>query len=261
MSDELREALNGLIEAAGIAAETAAAGEPDHVIQRADDAVDSARSRVEALCRPPDGWVLVPREPTEEMLAAVTTQRPRLTDEPAVWGFRREIWAAMLAAAPTPPGTAPKREALSEEQIDALWRAPMSHDEGARAQCAYCKRYTLDLRAFGDDPPKCECGRDDGWSGSFPKPAPDAQWSGARPQPAGTAPVERPAEWRGPSERWSTGDRVDIELGDGSILRDCIPQADGDLWWSGAGIGERFIDPECAAIERWRITPEELRND
>jgi hypothetical protein len=83
----------------------------------------------------------------------------------------------------------------------------------------------------------------------------------ASPQPAGTAPVERPAEWRGPSERWSTGDRVDIELGDGSILRDCIPQADGDLWWSGAGIGERFIDPECAAIERWRITPEELRND
>lgn len=258
MSDELKAALNKL-EWAAVSAEAAAShaaefpnGVAEQVKEASAERLASARARVEALCKPPEGWRLVPAEPTGEMVKAGIAAND---------GIVSDIYRAMLAAAPPPPGTAPKREALSEEQIDALWRAPMSHDEGARAQCAYCKRYTLDLRAFGDDPPKCECGRDDGWSGSFPKPAPDAQWSGARPQPAGTAPVERPAEWRGPSERWSTGDRVDIELGDGSILRDCIPQADGDLWWSGAGIGERFIDPECAAIERWRITPEELRND
>lgn len=75
------------------------------------------------------------------------------------------------------------------------------------------------------------------------------------------APVALPdSGWRLPPERWSGGDRVDIQLRDGSILRDCIPQADGDLWWSGAGIGERFIDPVRTTIERWRITPMEDRD-
>lgn len=177
MSDELKAALNKL-EWAAVSAEAAAShaaefpnGVAEQVKEASAERLASARARVEALCVVPDGWRLVPAEPTGEMVKAGIAAND---------GIVSDIYRAMLAAAPPPPGTAP---------------------------------------------------------------------------------VERPAEWRGPSERWSTGDRVDIELGDGSILRDCIPQADGDLWWSGAGIGERFIDPECAAIERWRITPEELRND
>ena len=39
-------------------------------------------------------------------------------------------------------------------------------------------------------------------------------------------------------------------LPDGSVLRECVPQHDGDWWWGGAGAGEKFIDPEYMDM-RW----------
>lgn len=57
-------------------------------------------------------------------------------------------------------------------------RATMFHDEGAVAQCFYCRRYTMNEKALTDRPPTCECGHKYGWCGSFEPPASDAQWSG-----------------------------------------------------------------------------------
>ncbi len=44
---------------------------------------------------------------------------------------------------------------------------------------------------------------------------------------------------------------IDVVLIDGSVLMDLIPQCDGDLWWSGGGTGERFIDPQYS-VTHWR---------
>lgn len=46
---------------------------------------------------------------------------------------------------------------------------------------------------------------------------------------------------------------LDILMSDGSILRAVLPQFDGDLWWEGAGTGEKFIDPKYANVTHWRI--------
>lgn len=43
---------------------------------------------------------------------------------------------------------------------------------------------------------------------------------------------------------------VMIELIDGSQIKDCVPQLDGDFWWEGAGAGERFFPP--ASVTAWR---------
>lgn len=59
--------------------------------------------------------------------------------------------------------------------------ATMFHDAGAIAQCFYCRRYTLDPKALSDRQPTCECGKKEGWSGSFKPPGPDAKWSGKAP--------------------------------------------------------------------------------
>ncbi|WP_304308109.1 hypothetical protein [Pseudacidovorax intermedius] len=50
------------------------------------------------------------------------------------------------------------------------------HDEGARAQCGECGRYTLDRSALSARRPRCACGSTHGWSGSFLPPGPEAQW-------------------------------------------------------------------------------------
>lgn len=54
----------------------------------------------------PDGWRLVPVEPTEEMLEAMRTQaRVRLEQETITASVEngRAVWGAMLDAAPEPP--------------------------------------------------------------------------------------------------------------------------------------------------------------
>jgi hypothetical protein len=57
---------------------------------RVDDA-----ERLVALARAPqDGWVMVPKEPTEEMIEAGWIDKEDVSP--------REIWWAMLAAAPSP---------------------------------------------------------------------------------------------------------------------------------------------------------------
>lgn len=64
--------------------------------------------------------------------------------------------------------------------------ATLSHDEGAISRCSYCGRYSLDRETLSDRQPKCDCGEQHGWSGSFLAPGHDAKWSGTAPQPART---------------------------------------------------------------------------
>lgn len=45
------------------------------------------------------------------------------------------------------------------------------------------------------------------------------------------------------------GAHVAVLLGDGSVLRKCVPQFDGDLWWGGAQ--DIFIDPERISMLAW----------
>ena len=71
--------------------------------------------------------------------------------------------------------------------------ATFRHDEGAIARCSYCGRYTLDRKALSDRQPVCECGKQNGWSGGFVKPGPDAKWNGKAPQQVEQAPLELPA--------------------------------------------------------------------
>ena len=89
-------------------------------------------------------WVLVPREPTPEMVACLDFMNPpvgppeKLTEEYARrWYERRHIalaehWRSMLAAAPTPPADAGRRgfwRDLQKRCVDwgAYWRAPDAH--------------------------------------------------------------------------------------------------------------------------------------
>lgn len=60
-------------------------------------------------------------------------------------------------------------------------------------------------------------------------------------------------EWQEPGS-FGLGTTVDIMLSDGSVLRACVPQLDGDLWWGGAGTGEKFIDPVHTVILKCRVT-------
>ena len=51
--------------------------------------------------RAPDGWVMVPIEPTEEMTSAIRQVTERRSTEPFSWGgYAIGIYRAMIAAAP-----------------------------------------------------------------------------------------------------------------------------------------------------------------
>ncbi|PRH13505.1 hypothetical protein [Burkholderia gladioli] len=84
-----------------------------------------------------------------------------------------ELMAAVRDGAAVSPATA-------DTPLNGI-AATMFHGEGAIARCSYCGRYSLDPKTLGDRQPKCECGEQHGWSGSFEKPGPDAKWSGAAP--------------------------------------------------------------------------------
>lgn len=91
----------------------------------------------------------------------------------------------------------------TKEPLNGI-RATMFHDEGAIAQCGYCKRYTLDRKALSDRQPTCTCGKQHGWSGSFVKPGPDAQWHGPAPSnrtPGATTASEFAARYQWLRER------------------------------------------------------------
>ena len=66
-------------------------------------------------------------------------------------------------------------------------------------------------------------------------------------------PAQEPVAWHLIEALYPQGERLDIRMGDGSILCDLLPQADGDLWWEGSGTGEKFIDPVHADLTHWRI--------
>jgi hypothetical protein len=65
--------------------------------------------------------------------------------------------------------------------------------------------------------------------------------------------VQEPVAWMPITEPYPPGAELDILMGDGSILCDVLPQADGDLWWDGSGTGEKFIDPQYTNVTHWRI--------
>ena len=67
---------------------------------------------------------------------------------------------------------------------------------------------------------------------------------------------QEPVAWTPINQPYPPGGELDILMGDGSILCDVLPQADGDLWWGGASTGERFIDPKYASVTHWRIHAE-----
>ena len=64
-------------------------------------------------------------------------------------------------------------------------KATMFHDAGAFARCQKCGRYTLDCRALGPahKQPRCDCGEQHFWTGSFVPPGPDARWFRDRREP------------------------------------------------------------------------------
>lgn len=83
----------------------------------------------------PDGWVLVPIDPTEDMLAQACTHdvQPR-TEKVDQWN--RDTWSFMLTAAPQPPeGALTKLQA----QYDELRAAHLAYLEANKpASCATC---------------------------------------------------------------------------------------------------------------------------
>ena len=86
MLDSARSDLEMLRQALGVPAEP-----HQSLLERMVEAAQSKRGAV------PDGWQVVPKEPTPEMKAAPASDRPGFSSLVA-----REIYAAMLAAAPAP---------------------------------------------------------------------------------------------------------------------------------------------------------------
>jgi hypothetical protein len=104
------------------------------------------RAMLESLCaaleaRAPEGWVLVPKEPTREMILAAYER-----DHDGTTSLYHKVWAAMLAAAPASPSardvvpTDLARNLLDEVRRDYEGEGEISLDLCAR------------IRAFLDAP-------------------------------------------------------------------------------------------------------------
>ena len=70
---------------------------------------------------------------------------------------------------------------------------------------------------------------------------------------AALAQEQEPVAWKTMEEKYPSLEKLDIRMGDGSILCDVWPQSDGDFWWAGSGTGEKFIDPKYADVTHWRV--------
>jgi hypothetical protein len=57
----------------------------------------------------------------------------------------------------------------------------LRHDAGAHGRCSYCGRYSDDPAILGHGV-SCECGKKDGWSGSFSPPNEGSKWSESNAQ-------------------------------------------------------------------------------
>lgn len=66
-------------------------------------------------------------------------------------------------------------------------------------------------------------------------------------------PAQEPVAWKTMEAKYPSLEKLDIRMGDGSILCDVWPQSDGDFWWAGSGTGEKFIDPKYADVTHWRV--------
>ena len=66
-------------------------------------------------------------------------------------------------------------------------------------------------------------------------------------------PVQEPVAWKTMEAKYPSLEKLDIRMGDGSILCNVWPQSDGDFWWEGSGTGEKFIDPKYADVTHWRV--------
>ena len=66
-------------------------------------------------------------------------------------------------------------------------------------------------------------------------------------------PAQEPVVWQTMEAKYPSLEKLDIRMGDGSILCNVWPQSDGDLWWEGSGTGEKFIDPKYANVTHWQI--------
>jgi hypothetical protein len=64
---------------------------------------------------------------------------------------------------------------------------------------------------------------------------------------------QEPVAWQTMEAKYPTLEKLDIRMGDGSILCSVWPQNDGDLWWEGSGTGEKFMDPKYANVTHWRV--------
>ena len=80
-----------------------------------------------------------------------------------------------------------------------------------------------------------------------------AYWAWAGWKAALAQPVQEPVAWKTMEAKYPSLEKLDIRMGDGSILCDVWPQSDGDFWWAGSGTGEKFIDPKYANVTHWRI--------
>ena len=72
------------------------------------------------------------------------------------------------------------REVLTgiDRAIGSSLTASMLHDAGAYARCSYCQRYSANPGSISKHYTlSCDCGKDDGWCGSFQPPTPESSWS------------------------------------------------------------------------------------
>lgn len=96
----------------------------------------------------PEGWKLVPAEPTDDMLIAT---RLVLADrgQPFVWGSdAAEIYRAMLAAAPAPDDAAsPAPVPVASEPVAWQWR--YSYDQGLWSEWGSRRDDASELLASG----------------------------------------------------------------------------------------------------------------
>lgn len=135
MSDELSKAVSHLLACIDLYQSGPADGVKRDVVKLTDD-IAAARSRVEALCRPPEGWVLVPREPTEEMWQSGakhciqyvgyedTVDNDEAGRRYVAIGCAVATYIDMIAAAPpTPAQTA---EGGDEYVAEVLWFDPQT---------------------------------------------------------------------------------------------------------------------------------------
>jgi hypothetical protein len=124
----------------------------------------------------------------------VNEHNTQIRDMTRVGAPRIKTWRERIGAAADFPLHAPSEveRAMEAEiaELRASWGlsgplngipATFRHDEGAIARCSYCGRYTLDRKALSNRQPVWECGKQNGWSGSFVKPGTDAKWSGHAP--------------------------------------------------------------------------------